>query len=135
MEAAAIGGGEVSWEGATEISASVESKCGEELLWLGPGQVSPGKRSSLHPVLWPVCILSHCLWHHSGLLDSKEPLMVGVGTTPLLSDIPADETHTKEPSVCHQTLTCLLPSPAFCPCRPHPQSCQSQFKTHGVASK
>lgn len=64
-------------------------------MWLGTGQVSPGKKISLHPVLWPVCVLSHCLWHRSELLDSKEPLMVGVGTMTSLNDITTDETHTE----------------------------------------
>lgn len=97
--------------------------------------MSLGKKSSLHPVLWPVLCLSHCLWHHSGLWESKEPLVMGVRTMPLLSDILWMRPTQKEPRGCHQTLTCLLSSSASSPCRGHPQSCQSQSPTHEVARR
>lgn len=61
--------------------------------------------------------------------------MVGVRTMPLLSDILRMRPTQKEPSVCHQTLTCLLSSSASSPCRAHPQSCQSQSPTHEVARR
>lgn len=57
--------------------------------------------------------------------------MVGVGTTTALNDIPADETHKKDPNVCHY----LPASPHLQPSPPAEYSCQSQSPTHEVASK
>lgn len=107
MEAAASVCGEVTWGGAAEMSAAWGLRMGI-LLWLGPGQVSPGKKTLLQLVLWPVYASL------SLLLDSKEPLMMSVGTKPSLSDISADGTHTD---------TYLPPLfPAFSPCRGCPRA-------------
>lgn len=60
MEAAASVCGEVTWGGAAEMSGAWGLKMGI-LLWLGPGQVSPGKKTLLQLVLWTIYVLSHCL--------------------------------------------------------------------------